>query len=263
VAENHRRPQRITVRTLASILILSAGTFFGTNLPAQPTGKWPPDSLVNVKVLPRTMPVMNLVGVMRDFTSALGVRCQFCHLGQEGQPLEQFDFVSDQKRTKLTARQMMAMVQEINRRIDTLPQHNSATGLQVTCMTCHRGVSRPAPLATILVDAGVAAGSDSALKAYRALRQRYFGRDAYDFSEPSLNIAAFRLGRANKFDEAFALLKLNEELFPGSSGMYVFRGNIELMRADTNAAAAAFREAIRRDTTNVEAKGRLRAIGRS
>ena len=35
-----------------------------------------------------------------------------------------------------------------------------------------------------------------------------------------------------------------------------------LMRADTNAAAEAFREAVRRDTTNNEAKGRLRAIGR-
>lgn len=244
------------------MLLIAAGTLTGTRLPGQPSRKWPPDSLVNVKVLPRTIPVMNLVGVMRDFTSALGVRCQFCHVGQEGQPLEQFDFVSDQKRTKLTARQMMAMVQEINRRIDTLPQHNAATGLQVTCLTCHRGVSRPAPLATILTEAATSGGTDSALKAYRALRERYFGRDAYDFSEPSLNIAAFRLGRANKFDEAFGLLKLNEELFPASSGMYVFRGNIELMRADTTAAAAAFREAIRRDTMNAEAKGRLRGIGR-
>ena len=59
-----------------------------------------------------------------------------------------------------------------------------------------------------------------------------------------------------------ALLKLNEEYFPKSSGMYVFRGNVLLMRADTNGAAEAFREAVRRDTTNNEAKGRLRAIGR-
>ena len=241
-------------------------TFFGLvsvacPLAAQTPGKFPPDSLVNVHVLPRNTPVINVVGVMRDFTSALGVRCQYCHIGQEGQPLEQFDFVSDQKRTKLTARQMMLMVQEINRRVDTLPGRG-ADGIQVTCMTCHRGVSRPAPLATVIAEAGTAGGTDSATKAYRALRQRYFGRDAYDFSEASLNIAAFRLGRANKFDVALALLTLNEEMFPNSSGMYVFRGNIQLMRADTNAAATAFREAIRRDSTNAEAKGRLRAIGR-
>ena len=105
------------------------------------------------------------------------------------------------------------------------------------------------------------AGADSATRLYRALRDRYYGRDAYDFGESSLNIAAFRLGRANKIDDALALLRLNEELFPGSSGMYVFRGNILLMKSDTTAAAAAFREAVRRDTTNQEAKGRLRAIG--
>ena len=104
-------------------------------------------------------------------------------------------------------------------------------------------------------------GADSAVSAYRALRDRYYGGDSYDFREPTLNIAAFRLGRANKFDEAFALLQLNEQLYPGSSGMYVFRGNISLMRGDTIAAATAFREAIRRDPTNQEAKGRLQAIG--
>lgn len=113
-----------------------------------------------------------------------------------------------------------------------------------------------------MTDIATAAGVDSAIRAYKALRQRYYGRDAYDFGEFSLNSAAFRLGRAGKFDEALALLHLNEELFPGSSGMYVFRGNVYLMRGDTTAAARAFREALRRDTTNAEARGRLRAIGR-
>ena len=118
------------------------------------------------------------------------------------------------------------------------------------------------PLFTLLVTTAQSAGADSAVRAYRALRQRYYGRDAYDFGEPALNIAAFRLGQANRFEEAFALLRLNEEFYPRSSGMYVFRGNINLMRGDTAAAEAAFREALRRDSTNNEARGRLRAIGR-
>jgi hypothetical protein len=198
---------------------------------------------------------------MRNFTSDLGVRCQFCHLGQEGQPLDKFDFASDEKRTKLVARQMMLMVQEINRRVDTLPR-NGGAALQVTCGTCHRGVSRPAPLFTVLADIGTTSGADSAVRAYKALRNRYYGRAAYDFGESSLNIAAFRLGKAGKFDEAFALLKLNEEQFPTSSGLAVFRGNIALMKGDTTAAEAAFREAIKRDSTNTEARGRLRTIGR-
>jgi tetratricopeptide (TPR) repeat protein len=176
-------------------------------------------------------------------------------------PLERFDFASDEKRTKLVARQMMRMVQEINRRLDTLPGR-AAGGLEVSCATCHRGVTRPQPLSTLIADAALAAGSDSAARAYRALRERFHGRDAYDFGEGSLNTAAFRLGRAGKYDDAFALLRLNEEMFPKSSGMYVFRGNINLMKGDTTAAEAAFREALARDPSNNEARGRLRAIGR-
>lgn len=228
---------------------------------AQAAGRFPPDSLVNVHVFPRTTPVIEVVGAMRNVAFGLGVRCQFCHVGEEGMPLERFDFASDEKRTKLVARQMMRMVQEINRRLDTIPGRTTS-GLQVTCATCHRGVSRPAPLSTLVIDAATAAGADSAIRAYRSLRQQYYGRDAYDFGEGSLNTAAFRLGRAGKYDDAFALLRLNEEMFPKSSGMYVFRGNISLMKGDTTAAEAAFREAIRRDPSNREAQGRLQAIGR-
>jgi hypothetical protein len=227
---------------------------------AQAPGKWPPDSLINTRVIPKSTPVSQVVGQMRNFTSELGVRCVFCHVGEEG-PLERVDFASDEKRVKLVARQMMLMVQEINRRLDSLPGRPTPA-VAVTCGTCHRGASRPMPLFTLMVTTAQSAGADSAVRAYRALRQRYYGRDAYDFGEPSLNIAAFRLGQVNRFEEAFALLRLNEEFFPRSSGMYVFRGNINLMRGDTAAAEAAFREALRRDSTNNEARGRLRAIGR-
>jgi photosynthetic reaction center cytochrome c subunit len=246
------------------LFLAVAGTLvLAATLSAQAPGRFPPESLINTKVIPHNTPVMEVVGLMRNITGALGVRCHFCHVGEEGMPLERFDFAKDEKRTKLVARQMMRMVEEINRRLDTLPEHDhSGPNLQVTCATCHRGVSRPMPLATLIEATTTSAGADSATRLYRALRQRYYGRDAYDFGEPSLNIAAFRLARARRFDEAFALLRLNEELFPGSSGLYVFRGNIHLMQGDTTAAAAAFREAMRRDPANDEAKGRLRAIRR-
>jgi hypothetical protein len=247
----------MTQRVLAGLGIV----LVSSALSAQGPTRFPPDSLVNTHVIPRNTPVMQVIGVMRNFTFNLGVRCQFCHVGEEGQPLTQFNFTSDEKRTKVVARQMMLMVQDINRRLDSLPGRTTP-GLQVTCNTCHRGTSRPVPLANLIADAASVAGADSAIGAYRALRTRYYGADAYDFGEASLNTAAFRLGNAKKFDEAFAILRLNEELYPNSSGMYVFRGNINLMKADTTAAEAAFREAVRRDPSNAEAKGRLVAIGR-
>lgn len=248
-------------------LMVFAALAAASALSAQAPGKFPPDSLINVKVIPKNTPVMQVVGMMRSITFALGVRCSYCHIGQEGQPLSSYDFAKDEKRSKLTARQMMRMVEEINRRIDTLPhEHDHAQPhdtVRVTCNTCHRGVSRPVPLEQLIAQTGQASGADSATRAYRALRERYYGRASYDFGEPSLNIAAFRLGRAGKFDAAFAILKLNEEYFPNSSSLSVFRGNINVMKGDTAAAIAAFREAVRRDSTNGEAQGRLRAFTRS
>jgi photosynthetic reaction center cytochrome c subunit len=250
----------MTARLVFAALIVCAPP---SSARAQAPGKFPPDSLVNVKVIPKNTPVIQVVGMMRNFAGALGVRCQFCHVGQEGMPLAQFDFAKDDKRTKLTARQMMRMVEEINRRVDTLPEHAKLTShVEVTCATCHRGVSRPMPLEQLIQETAQTAGADSASRVYRALRERYYGRAAYDFGEPTLNIAAFRLGRAGKFDEAFAILRLNEEQFPASSSLAVFRGNISLMRGDTSGAIAAFREAVRRDSTNSEAQGRLRQITR-
>ena len=247
--------RRLSLVSLAAVVLLAGSAS------AQAPGKFPPDSLINTKVIPHATPVTEVLGIMRNFTSDLGVRCNFCHVGKEGAPIASYDFASDDKRPKQVARQMMLMLAEVNRRVDTLPGRKSP-GLMATCATCHRGVSRPVPLYTLVGDLASASGADSAIRTYHALRDRYYGRDSYDFGEPSLNTAAFRLARAGKFDEALALLKLNEEYFPKSSGLYVFRGNVLLMRADTNGAAAAFQEAVRRDSTNNEARGRLRAIGR-
>lgn len=243
---------------IARILTGISSTLLPLALMAQAPGKFPPDSLVNTQVIPHNTPVIQVVGMMRNFAGDLGVRCQFCHVGEEGMPLERFDFAKDQKRTKLVPRQMMWMVAEINRRVDTLPDRPTP-GVRVTCRTCHHGVSRPVPLQNVVMDAAATGEADSAIRAFRA---KYYCRDAYDFGEPSLNIAAFRLARANRFPEALALLGLNEEFFPGSSGMYVFRGNVLLLRGDTTGAAAAYREAVQRDSTNAEARGRLRDIDR-
>src|SRR5476649_1435889 len=186
-------------------LLVAAIAIVPALVSAQSTAKFPPDSLVNTRVISHATPVINVIGTMRNFTSYLGVRCQYCRVGVEGQPLDKFDFVSDEKRAKVVARQMMLMVQEINRRLDSLPAGIGAK-LQVTCNTCHRGTTRPLPLFQLVTDAAVAGGADSALKTYRGLRERYYGRDAYDFGEGSLNTAAFRLGGLKKFDEAFIVL---------------------------------------------------------
>ena len=41
-----------------------------TALASQASVKWPPDSLVNVQVFPKTTPVVDVVGAMRNFAGA-------------------------------------------------------------------------------------------------------------------------------------------------------------------------------------------------
>jgi hypothetical protein len=219
------------------------------------------DSLVNTQIFPRNTPVVQVRGQMRNIAFALGVECTYCHVGPDNAPLAQVDFASDAKRTKLVARQMLRMVQEINRRVDTIPGR-SAPMVAVTCATCHRGLARPVPLVNVITETAIATSADSALATYNGLRATYYGRDAYDFGEPTLSVAAFRVARAGKIDDAFKLLDVNERQFPNSSAISVIRGNIHLMVRDTANAAAAFNEALRRDSANDEARGRLRDIGR-
>jgi hypothetical protein len=91
----------------------------------------------NLKVLPQDISGAELLGTMTFFAESLGVRCAFCHVGKEGQPLSTFDFASDAKPEKRTAREMMAMVD----RIDT--DDFDITEAKVTCYTCHRASTAP------------------------------------------------------------------------------------------------------------------------
>lgn len=68
----------------------------------QEPGKWPPDSLVNVKVFPKSTPVMQVVGQMRNITGDLGVRCQFCHVGEFREAIRR-DSTNNEARGRLRA----------------------------------------------------------------------------------------------------------------------------------------------------------------
>src|SRR5262245_20673087 len=72
------------------------------------------EHFVNLKVLPQDIPPQELRALMGTFTRGLGVRCVFCHVGEEGKPIRDEDFPKDDKPTKLKAREMMRMTQDIN-----------------------------------------------------------------------------------------------------------------------------------------------------
>ena len=97
-----------------------------------------PDKFENLQVLPEDTSRMDLINTMKDFTFALGTRCWYCHDG-EGDDLSTFNFASDVKPAKATARTMLKMVHEIN----TNYISKLAEDRKVTCYTCHRGKMEP------------------------------------------------------------------------------------------------------------------------
>lgn len=109
-------------------------------------GKWIPAPPSNLKVLPGATTVRELMPVMKGFTQGLGVRCQHCHVykGEDPDDLNTFDFASDEKPAKVTARSMMKLLAAINSDFLKGVGEAPATGqAKVTCYTCHRGDRRP------------------------------------------------------------------------------------------------------------------------
>jgi len=193
---------------------LASGLFGILALTSTATGaaaqgfRWP-DRPKNLKVLPDSVRGQRLGQVMRGFAGALGVRCEYCHVGEGN--LSDFDFESDEKPAKEKARLMLEMVQAIN---GTHLSKLAALGVPadqrvaVTCETCHRGVPRPVPLRALLLATIDSAGVDAAAARYGELRKEYYGSAAYDFSRGTLTAVAERLIGQEKFADAVTIMRL-------------------------------------------------------
>ena len=81
----------------------------------------------NIQVL-KDIPANQLDPTMDFIADSLGVRCEYCHV--------RGDFSKDDKRPKLSARKMIQMELAINKE-----NFNGRT--EVTCYTCHRGLTHP------------------------------------------------------------------------------------------------------------------------
>jgi hypothetical protein len=133
---------------IPAFALLVAGTAFAVSVAAAQTGQAPASgpppgaapAFKNLRVFPKDITRPQLIANMKFFSQSLGVRCTFCHVGTEGQPLSTFDFASDAKREKQTARKMLAMVHGINQQYFGVTDFNN---VKVTCFTCHRGAAKP------------------------------------------------------------------------------------------------------------------------
>lgn len=206
--------------------------------------QFPPDSFTNLRVLPKTIATRELLATMRGFTFALGVSCTYCHAGDSTTPLAQIKFAADEKAMKERARFMWLMMTSINERLNTLPSRGTPP-VQVSCMTCHRGLARPVLIADELNASLASGGAAEAARRYRSLREQYAEQGAYDFSESALSEFALGLGRDRRYRDALVLLQLGSELHPRSATPYFYLGEMHRALGDTAAAIKAYREALK------------------
>lgn len=105
------------------------------------------ETMANAKVLDPATPPDEVMALMQHFSQSLGVRCSYCHVGEEGAPLSTYDFASDAKAAKQQARMMLELTHMINSS-EKLPGEPFASWTdmdrnRVNCATCHQGELNP------------------------------------------------------------------------------------------------------------------------
>ncbi len=216
-----------------------------------------PDEFTNLKVFPEDVEQQVLVNAMRGFSRGLGVRCEYCHVGEPGQPLSTFDFASDDKQTKVKAREMLRMVEAVNSNHLAQLDDRSNPPIEVRCATCHHGQSRPRTLVQVLLEAHLEGGVEGTTQKYVELREEYFGSWTFDFGEVQLVEVGQQLGTAGHHTDAIQLLTVNLEYFPKSASTHFAIGEAQLAMADTSAAISSYKKSLELAPRNRAARRRL------
>jgi len=223
---------------------------------AAQTPELPPWKGENLQFYPRDISRGQLTQRMREFSFALGVRCQYCHSGGNGVSFDGVVFASDDKPAKRTARLMLRMVDQLN--TTTLAQlpARAEPRVVVECSTCHRGLALPKSLQTTLFEIVQAQGAPAAIARYRELRaDALMGH--YNFGEWEINELARRLNEAQKTEAAIAILEMNGEFYPKSPEIDVMIGELHRNLGNRDKAIERYRMALSKAPDQPMAKQRL------
>ena len=116
--------------TLALAMLL-AGARAQSGSPQAPAGAATPklaeEQFKNIQAL-KGIPAEQIIPSMQFIAASLGVECDYCHVHGSME--------KDDKKPKVTARKMMAMMMAINK-------ENFEGHREVTCFSCHRGAANP------------------------------------------------------------------------------------------------------------------------
>lgn len=129
-----RSPRKIIYLVLGLMLVLLPQQI-DVRVTAQQEDKPVEQVQKNIQVL-KGLPSSQLLPVMHFMRTSLGVRCDYCHVAENGK------YWMDDKPAKQTARRMIEMVSRINK-------DNFGGQPVVTCNTCHRGSTKPVGMPAI------------------------------------------------------------------------------------------------------------------
>ena len=124
---------------------LSAHLALAQDSPAAQTARpprGPRPNPTNIKALPKNITGDEVIKVMHQYESDLGVDCAFCHA--RNPETRRNDFPSDANPVKDKARLMIKMTDDLNTKyLAQLSDHKPTD--PITCVTCHRGMLHPEP----------------------------------------------------------------------------------------------------------------------
>jgi Photosynthetic reaction centre cytochrome C subunit len=130
---------------IAGALCVCLSTLLPGQQPPPPPGGAPPAAGGRAPQKPRNLKVLpedaDLRTIMRQYTGALGVECEFCHTAAD--PVtHRADRASDANPEKDKARLMIQMTDDLNKKYLTLipDRHDNDA---ISCGTCHRGEKHP------------------------------------------------------------------------------------------------------------------------
>ena len=220
-----------------------------------------PEKFTNLQVLPKDIQKEKLMATMRNFTFALGVRCDYCHAETADHKM---NFASDDKEEKKTARVMLQMVQAIN--TDYIKKLGSSA-VEVRCVTCHRGIPLPQPINEVVMTTIQKKDVNAAIAQYKDLKSKYYGGAAYDFSETPLNQVAESLIQEHRPKDAASLLEMNMAENPkmnqrNSGWTYSLMAMAHLATEEKDKAKADLQHVIELNPNNKWAKDELEKLAK-
>lgn len=218
-----------------------------------------PEKFENLQYFPKDIARDALVQRMREFSFALGVRCQYCHAGGDGVSFEGVVFKSDEKLAKRKARFMLRMVDTLNASILADVPGRREPAVRMDCVHCHRGSPIPRTLAAVMTEVIDEKGPQAAVERYRELRGN-MAAGKYDFGEWSVNELARTLAERGNTDAAIVMLEMNAEYHPKSAAIDGHLAELHRKRGERDKAIARYRMVLQKEPNNQRALQALKDL---